>query len=196
MGVAEVTEQTLAVLIIDDELSLAQSLAAGLQAAQLRALVADSALDALRVLEERPDIGVVITDVRMPDYDGLDLAQRIMAERREEEAVEIIVISGHATMETAATAVSTRVSALLYKPFRLAAMIKAVGTAMDVALTRRAAPRCANAPRAAPSSSRSRPSGGSSSNGSPRRASASPCCPRRSRSPARCSARWRRSRKH
>lgn len=141
MGVAEEHGQAIAVLIIDDELSLAQSLAAGLQAAQIRALVADSALDALRLLAERPDIGVVVTDVRMPDYDGLDLAQRVMSERREEEALEVIVISGHATMETAATAVSTRVSALLYKPFRLAAMIKAVNTAMEMALKRRAAVR-------------------------------------------------------
>jgi DNA-binding NtrC family response regulator len=129
----------LAVLIVDDEPALASGLAAGLTAAQHHPIVATSAEDALRHLARRPDIGVVITDLRMPDRDGLDLAQEIIAGRREDEALEVILISGHASIETAATAVSARVSALLCKPFRLGAVVRAVDDAAARARGRRAA---------------------------------------------------------
>lgn len=134
-------DDDLSILIIDDEASLAAGLAAGLAASGHHALVAGSATEALAEIAARPRIGVVVTDIRMPDCDGLDLARRILAERAEEQALEVVVISGHATMETAATAVSTRVSALLYKPFRLAALLEAVNAAMAQARRRRAACR-------------------------------------------------------
>lgn len=141
---ADDTQEDLSVLIVDDEPTLATTLAAGLEAARFRPVVATSARDALRRVAEDPGIGVVITDIRMPDCDGLDLAQRVLAERPEATALEVIVISGHATLEHATIAVRARVSDLLCKPFRLSVAAKAVRVAMDRARQRRAEARRAS----------------------------------------------------
>lgn len=66
------------VLIVDDELSIAEALAAGLGAQGLRCSHVLSAAQALAVLaRERPDC--ILLDVGLPDQSGFDLLPRIKA---------------------------------------------------------------------------------------------------------------------
>lgn len=74
-----------------------------------RVLPADGGIAALRLLEQTPEIELVITDVRMPDISGLELAARA---RRLRTEMKIILISGYFL----ASDVGMRV---LLKPFRM-----------------------------------------------------------------------------
>jgi two-component system, response regulator PdtaR len=62
-------------LVVDDEALMRMDLAEVAQEAGFETVEAESAAEALNVLESRNDIRVVITDIRMPgDMDGLALA--------------------------------------------------------------------------------------------------------------------------
>jgi FixJ family two-component response regulator len=125
------------VLVVDDEIVVADQLAQGLAAYGMRTAFVHNAGDALAQLEADPGIGVVVTDIRMPGGDGLGLAQRILAQRPASAAVEVIIITGHATIDDATAAVRTGVTDFLRKPFRLAEAVQAVSKAMARVVTLR-----------------------------------------------------------
>ncbi|WPB85803.1 response regulator [Sediminicoccus rosea] len=128
---------TIGVLVVDDEPVVAEQLAQGLAAHGMRTGFVHSAADALAQLDADPGIGVVVTDIRMPGGDGLGLAQKILAQRPASAAVEVIMITGHATIEDATAAVRTGVADFLRKPFRLAEAAQAVTKAMARVVTNR-----------------------------------------------------------
>lgn len=127
------------VLVVDDEPVVAAQLAEGLAAFGIRTDFVHNASDALARLGADPSIGVVVTDIRMPGGDGLELAQSILAHRAQSAAMEVIVITGHATIDDAAEAVRTGVADFLRKPFRLAEAVQSVTKAMARAASHRQA---------------------------------------------------------
>ena len=76
--------------------------------------LAENGLEALELIErERPDI--LITDIRMPGCDGLELIRRAKELRPE---LEIVIISGYAHFEYAQTAIRYGVGNYLLKPIK------------------------------------------------------------------------------
>lgn len=126
-------------LVVDDEAMVARQLVDGLAISGFRVQSVGSSTEALAVLEADPTIAAVITDIRMPGLDGLALAQHIIRDREEERAIEVVVMTGHATIDDATVAVRTRVCDFLRKPFRLAEATRAVGLALERAASRRRA---------------------------------------------------------
>lgn len=129
--------EEMTVLVVDDERVVAEQLAQGLEAYGLRAEFVESAQAALSRLATDPLISVVVTDIRMPGQDGLSLAHAILSQRTDATAVEVIMITGHATIEDATAAVRTGVADFLRKPFRLAEAFAAVTKAQARAAARR-----------------------------------------------------------
>jgi diguanylate cyclase (GGDEF)-like protein len=140
-GAPAMTGAPAEVLIVDDETFLAEELALGIGDAGLAVAVAHSAAEAERVLAQRPEILVVVSDIRMPGGDGLSLARRLLAQRAEAAAIELVVMTGHATVEDAAAAVRAGAFDFIRKPFSLAAMIDVVRRAHARAAGRRDAAR-------------------------------------------------------
>jgi len=69
------------VLIVDDNVALAENIAEILELAGFASYVAATAEDALpRALDQ--DVAVVVTDYRLPGIDGIELIKRIRRERR------------------------------------------------------------------------------------------------------------------
>ncbi|NKC33389.1 response regulator [Roseomonas sp. BU-1] len=132
-------------LVVDDEPQVTHHLVQGLSLLGLCALGAGSAAAALQILHDDPRVAVVITDIRMPNQDGLSLAQAITGSREEDQAIEIIVMTGHATLDDAAAAMRSRVSDFLRKPFRLAEAMRALTAGLDRAQRRRAQGRALKA---------------------------------------------------
>lgn len=100
-------------LVVDDEPLIRSSLLDALEAEGFKVVEADGASGALRALAEVPDIAIMISDVKMPGMDGLELARLAAAQRPE---LKIIIISGHAN------AVDPRIPArvrFIRKPFPL-----------------------------------------------------------------------------
>ncbi len=101
------------VLLAEDERSIAVTLRDALESAghQVR-VVADgkSALDALA----KGSFGAVVTDVKMPGASGIEVLRRA---RAADPPAEVLVITGHATIEQAVAAMREGAFSYLQKPF-------------------------------------------------------------------------------
>ncbi len=130
-------EQQLAVLVVDDEIWIAEELALGLEESGMPVKIATSAITAQAALTEADDIGVVVTDIRMPGEDGLSLVRRLVMNRPEASAIETVVMTGHATIEDAVAAVRAGAFDFVRKPFTLDEMVNVVTAARNRAATKR-----------------------------------------------------------
>ena len=130
-------EEKLCILIVDDDLALARQLADGLAVLGHHCIIAHCSADARQTIAQRDDIGVVVSDIRMPGGDGLELALHIANTVGAQRAASTILITGHATLEDAATAIRTGVADFLRKPFRLMELAMAVERSMALAQGRR-----------------------------------------------------------
>lgn len=129
------------IMLVEDDHAVASSLSRGLAALGWDVRVANCAADALSMLRDAPDVSVIVTDIRMPNGSGLDLAKSVMATTAEHVAIEIIIITGHATADDVAAALRLRACDFLHKPFRLANVNDAVTKAVARAQARRSAAR-------------------------------------------------------
>ncbi|MEO8669653.1 MAG: response regulator [Bauldia sp.] len=83
-----------AVLVVEDEFVVRLNLFETMLNNGFRTYEAASADEAMEILESRPDIGVVFTDVNMPgSMDGLALAQRV---RQHWPSIRVVITSGRA----------------------------------------------------------------------------------------------------
>jgi DNA-binding NtrC family response regulator len=85
-------------LLVDDEVSFVDILAERLTFREFNISTAHSGAEALERLQTDPDIDVVILDLVMPDMDGIETMKRIKQKR---PLVEVIMLSGVATVESA-----------------------------------------------------------------------------------------------
>ena len=87
--------EKLRVLFVDDESGLVTAVVARLKLRNIVACGVTNSLDALRKIEEQ-EFDVAILDVRMPGIGGLDVLRRL---REERPNMEVILLSGHGSVE-------------------------------------------------------------------------------------------------
>lgn len=131
--------ETLSVLIVDDEAPVRDELADSIALRGVPVLTAGNGADALAVLAGRPDVGVLLTDIRMPGITGLDLAQQALAGRDAIDALEVLLITGYATPAQGIAANRIGAFGLLPKPVRAARLGALVQAALASAAARRRA---------------------------------------------------------
>ena len=85
------------VLLVDDERPFVETMVKRLKKRDLKLVTAFNGNDALNRLEEDGDIEVVILDIKMPVMDGMEALSRIKSKH---PLVEVIMLTGHATVET------------------------------------------------------------------------------------------------
>jgi diguanylate cyclase (GGDEF)-like protein len=90
--------QQVKVLVIEDTELFRQYLKSLLENYQYHVLLAEDGLQGLEVLEENPDISLVLADYNMPRMDGIDMIREIRKEHRRED-LAIIAISNNAKSE-------------------------------------------------------------------------------------------------
>jgi DNA-binding NtrC family response regulator len=101
------------VLIVEDDPEVRHGIAQALDLAGLGVLAVPSAEEALRVVE--PGMrAVVVTDVRLPGIDGLQLLTRL---KTLDAALPVIVITGHGDVQTAVEAMRAGAADFIEKPF-------------------------------------------------------------------------------
>jgi len=103
------------VLVVDDDERILSLLQETLNVAGYRALTASNGPEAMRTLTAE-EVDAVITDVKMPDWDGLTLLDRIKAEW---PALPVIMITAYANQDIRDRAAVGGAAGLLNKPFRL-----------------------------------------------------------------------------
>lgn len=113
-------------LLVDDEHGFVAALSRRLVNRGYQADYVLSGEEALRFLDERINIDVVLLDVRMPGMDGMETLRRIKAKR---PLVETIMLTAHATVATAVEAMRIGARDHLMKPCDLPELIAKVEAA-------------------------------------------------------------------
>lgn len=114
------------VYVIDDDEGIRRSLTFLLRAAGILVRTYDGAEEFLREAGQLAP-GCVITDVRMPEMDGLELVRRLKAARL---PLAAIVITGHGDIPLAVEAMKVGALDFIEKPFRDDVLLEAVGRAL------------------------------------------------------------------
>jgi DNA-binding NtrC family response regulator len=102
-------------LVVDDDRVGRESLAEALAEMGYRALEASDGATALRLIETEA-IDLVLTDLRMPDIDGIEVLKRI---RRRDSSIFVILITAYATVHTAVEAMKLGAFNYIMKPIDL-----------------------------------------------------------------------------
>jgi two-component system NtrC family response regulator len=101
------------ILIVDDEKNYTLILAAILEDEGFETLTANSGQEALAILSES-DVDLVLTDMKMPSMDGIELLERI---KKEDADLPVIMMTAHGTVEKAVEAMQKGAYNYILKPF-------------------------------------------------------------------------------
>jgi DNA-binding NtrC family response regulator len=121
------------ILVVDDAPDTLELIQRNLVAAGYQVFTAPGAAEAIRLLEDA-QIDLVITDLKMPQVSGLDLARHV---RENLKDTEVMMITGYPTIQGAVTAVKLGVQDYITKPFTDEELLSAVQRALQVLQARR-----------------------------------------------------------
>jgi two-component system NtrC family response regulator len=101
------------ILVVDDEKNYTAVLSVVLQEEGYETLTANSAAEALATLKIE-DVDLVITDMKMPGIDGLELLGRV---KRQWPDIPVIMMTAHGTVDKAVEAMQKGAYTFILKPF-------------------------------------------------------------------------------
>jgi nitrogen regulation protein NR(I) len=101
------------ILVVDDEPNLRRVLSAQLARDDNEVLTAEDGEQALQLLREH-HIDLVITDLRMPKVDGMELLRRAL---ELDDELPVVIITAHGTVDNAVEALKTGAFDYITKPF-------------------------------------------------------------------------------
>ncbi|MEN5249925.1 response regulator [Brucella pseudintermedia] len=125
------------ILLIDDEEALLDVLSTALHNAGYDCLCASDAYGALKMLDRTPEIDVVVSDIRMPRMDGIELVRTVRERYADRTWLQIIFITGHATLDASVEALRLAASDFLHKPVQGAEFLASIAGAARKAQTLR-----------------------------------------------------------
>ncbi|MBS1238075.1 MAG: two component system response regulator [Deltaproteobacteria bacterium] len=114
------------VLLVDDEVPFVETMTKRLNKRDLQVSTAFSGAEALEKLGKDSRVEVVILDVKMPGMDGIETLREI---KRRHPLVEVVMLTGHATVETAIEGMKLGAFDYLMKPCDMDVLISKVGGA-------------------------------------------------------------------
>jgi DNA-binding NtrC family response regulator len=111
------------VLFVDDEVPFVEAMTKRLTRRELEIIPAHSGDEALQKLKEHAGVEVVILDVKMPGMDGIETLREI---KRRFPLVEVIMLTGHATVESAIDGMKIGAFDYLMKPSEIETLVNKV----------------------------------------------------------------------
>ena len=114
------------ILIVDDELNMRLVLSAMLKKEGYEVASASDGREALQILKSSK-IAVVVTDLKMPDIDGMELLNHICEQHPE---IPVIMITAHGTVATAVEALKKGALDYITKPFDIDELKNVISKAM------------------------------------------------------------------
>ncbi len=103
------------ILIVDDEQDILDTLPEVLQKWGHQTFIAQNGLEGLKVFSENP-VDFVITDIKMPEMDGMELLERIM---EIDKNCMVIFLTGYPSLDSAINAMRTGAFDYLVKPVNM-----------------------------------------------------------------------------
>jgi DNA-binding NtrC family response regulator len=115
------------ILVVDDEPQVAETIRQILVLTGFYVQTAENGKQAIERLRTDQEIDLVITDMKMPEMDGVELLKFI---RQVRENLPVIILTGHGTLENALDSVEQGAWDYVLKPFRVeklrAAVLRAI----------------------------------------------------------------------
>ena len=115
------------VLLVDDEEQFLDALSQRLEARGLKVDAVTSGEAALNQVEDR-NFDAIIVDLAMPGIDGIETLKRIKEKRPD---LEIIILTGHATVKSGIEAMKLGADDFLEKPVDLNELLEKIGEAKN-----------------------------------------------------------------
>lgn len=109
-------------LLVDDEKRFLETTKKVLEKRGIETFTAIKGLDAMAILDQEK-IDVVILDVKMPGLDGVEVLRRI---KQKHPLVEVIMLTGHSTTESAVEGLKLGAFDYLIKPCEISALLDKV----------------------------------------------------------------------
>ncbi|MDR2350586.1 MAG: sigma-54 dependent transcriptional regulator [Deltaproteobacteria bacterium] len=117
------------ILIVDDEPNYQLVIGQMLLAEGYEVLSAGSGDEAYKIFLDHPETGLVLTDMTMPNGNGIELLEKVKALRPE---VPVVMLTAHGTVELAVKAMKRGASDYLTKPYKNDELTKTVSIALEV----------------------------------------------------------------
>ncbi len=115
------------ILIVDDEPSILKSLSGILIDEGFEVITASNGYEALKIIDtEAPDL--ILLDIWMPGMDGIETLKEI---KKENPYVQVIMITGHGTIETAVNATKIGAFDFIEKPLSIDKVIVSINNALN-----------------------------------------------------------------
>ena len=118
------------VLLVDDETKILQALASALRGEGHEVVATANPREAQRLLGQRL-FDVQVVDNRMPELSGLDLIRELVASSAATERPQILMMTAHATVESAIEAMKLGALDYLQKPFEVDELLVVVRRALE-----------------------------------------------------------------
>src|SRR5437773_229824 len=118
------------ILLVDDEEKILKALSRALRDAGHEVVETTRARGAQRLLTERT-FNLFIVDNVMPEVSGLDLIREVVASTPENERPQILMMTAHATIESAIEAMKLGALDYLQKPFEIDELLVVVRHALE-----------------------------------------------------------------
>ncbi|HEX9234458.1 MAG TPA: sigma-54 dependent transcriptional regulator [Candidatus Acidoferrum sp.] len=115
------------ILVVEDDAENRAAMVKVLEAAEYKVLESDNGQQALDLINEE-NIDILVTDLRLPVMDGVELLKRAKAMGQD---IEVIMITGHGTVEIAVEAIKEGAYDFITKPVKKAQLLRAVEKAAE-----------------------------------------------------------------
>jgi len=115
------------ILVVDDSPDTLEVVKRNLEAKGYKVLTSQGAVEAIKIIESTP-VDLVITDLKMPEVDGLSLVRHIQENYKN---TGVMMITGYPSIEGAVEAVKSGAEEYLSKPFTDEELQSAVTRALD-----------------------------------------------------------------
>lgn len=119
------------VLLLDDDAQILREYVDMLDSIGIQSHTATSAVRGLAMLEDHPEVGLVVADIRMPEMDGLRFASIVRQMKRSGPSPQFIFVTGYGEISAALAALRLEASDFLLKPVRRSDFLAAVRRAVQ-----------------------------------------------------------------
>jgi DNA-binding NtrC family response regulator len=111
------------IMLVDDEVSFVKILAKRLVEKQFNIITAFNAEEGLEKLEANPEVEVIVLDVKMPRIDGIKMLKTVKSEYPK---TEVILLTGHATIESAINGMKLGAYDFITKPCDIDDLVRTI----------------------------------------------------------------------
>ena len=126
----------LKILVVDDESDIVDEILDLLTDEGMPCVGVSDPEQVIRMVGEDPDIGIIISDIRMPSMSGLELSRKLLQGEDADRDLHIILVTGHAGVAEAIEALNLGADDFLTKPLNSEQLLHSVRRSQEAAFLR------------------------------------------------------------